>query len=182
MGDDCEEVLYGDYGSFEHLLFLLYHSDDFTRERGRQSLCLPLSNCMPYQQAINHFIGLVVKASAFRAEALEFGSYMCCGDFSSLSHTSDLKICTLVATLPDTWHNRVRTGTGWPDVGILWLGDVESLICNFYLSVTAHKVVKQIRPWGTLECCWDVKQPTKQTPSDHQGGCWVEPLIAIPVG
>ena len=37
---------------------------------------------------------------------------------------------------------------------------MESLICNFYLSVAARKIVEQIRPRGTLECCWDIKQRT----------------------
>ena len=42
-----------------------------------------------------------------------------------------------------------------------------SLVCNFYLSVAAHKLSEQIRPWDTLACCWDVKQPTnKQTYND----------------
>ena len=36
---------------------------------------------------------------------------------------------------------------------------MESLICNFYLSVAASKI-EQIRPWDTLACCRDVKQPT----------------------
>ena len=35
---------------------------------------------------------------------------------------------------------------------------MESLICNFYLSVAAHKI-EQVRPWDTLAYCWDVKQP-----------------------
>ena len=37
--------------------------------------------------------------------------------------------------------HRVSTGTGWPDVSTLWFGELESLICNFYLSVEAHKNV-----------------------------------------
>ena len=79
------------------------------------------------------------------------------------SHTSDFKIGTPVATLPGAWRYRVSTGTGRPGVSILWLDEVESLICNFYLSVAARKI-EQIRPWDTLACCWDVKQPTnKQT-------------------
>ena len=64
-----------------------------------------------------------------------------------------------MATLPGAWHYRVIAGTGWPSVSILWLGEVESLICNFYLSVAAHEIV-QIHFWDTLACCWDVKQPT----------------------
>ena len=48
-----------------------------------------------------------------------------------------------------------------PSVSRLWLGEVERLICNFYLSVAARKI-EQIRPWDTLACCWDVKQPTNK--------------------
>ena len=65
----------------------------------------------------------------------------CAGIFSGSSHTSDLKIGTPVATLPGAWRYRVSIGTGQPGVSILWLGEVERLICNFYLSVAAHKIV-----------------------------------------
>ena len=65
----------------------------------------------------------------------------CAGIFSGSSHTSDLKIGTPVATLPGAWRYRVSTGTGRPGVSILWLGEVERLICNFYLSVAAGKIV-----------------------------------------
>ena len=71
------------------------------------------------------------KASASRA---------CAGIFSGSSHTSDLKIGTPVATLPGAWRYRVSTGTGRPGVSILWLGEVERLICNFYLNVAAQFV------------------------------------------
>ena len=56
----------------------------------------------------------------------------------------------------------VSARTGRPGVSILWLGEVESLISN---SVWQHiKLSEQIRPWDTLACCWDDKQPTnKQT-------------------
>ena len=36
---------------------------------------------------------------------------------------------------------RVSTGTGRPDVSILCLAEVESLICHDYLSVAARKLV-----------------------------------------
>ena len=62
-------------------------------------------------------------------------------DFSRSSHTSDLKIGSPVATLPDTWRYRVSAGTGWPGVSILGLGEMESLVCNFYLSVAARNIV-----------------------------------------
>ena len=45
------------------------------------------------------------------------------------------------ATLPGAWRYRVSTGTGRPDVSILWLGEVERLICNLYLSVAVRKIV-----------------------------------------
>ena len=85
-------------------------------------------------------VGLVVKASASRAEGPGFESHLR-RDFSGSSHTSDLNIGTPVATLPGAWRYRVSTGTGRPGVSILWLGEVERLICNFYLSVAARKIV-----------------------------------------
>ena len=95
------------------------------------------------------------KASASRAEDPRFECRLH-RNFSGLSHTSDLKIGTPVATLPGAWRYRVSAGTGQPGVSILWLGEMESWICNFYLSVAARKT-EQIRPWDTLACCWDVK-------------------------
>ena len=47
-------------------------------------------------------VGLVVKASASRAEDPGFESRLRL-DFSGSSHTSDLKIGTPVATLPGAW-------------------------------------------------------------------------------
>ena len=66
----------------------------------------------------NRLVGLVVKASASRAEDPGFKS---CSrrDFSGSSHTSDLKIGTPVATLLSAWRYWVSTGTGWPGVSIL---------------------------------------------------------------
>ena len=88
----------------------------------------------------DRLVGLVVKSSASRAGDLEFESRLR-QDFSGSSHTSDLKIGIPVATLPGTWRYRVSIGTGWPSVSILWLGGMESLICNFYLSVAACTIV-----------------------------------------
>ena len=84
----------------------------------------------------------VVKAFASRVEHPRFESRLC-QDFSGSSHTSDLKTGTQVATLPGTWCYRVSAGTGWPSVCILQLGEMERLICNFYLSVAAHMLGKQ---------------------------------------
>ena len=82
----------------------------------------------------------MVKASASRAEDPGFKSRLR-RDFSGSSHTSDLKIGTPVATLPGAWRSRISAGTGRPGVSILWLGEVENLICSFYLSVAARKIV-----------------------------------------
>ena len=85
-------------------------------------------------------VGLVLKASASGAEHPGFESCLRRGFFGT-SHTTDLKTGTPVATLPGFWHYRVSAGTGQPGVSILWLGEVESLICNFYLSVAARTIV-----------------------------------------
>ena len=100
--------------------------------------------------------GLVVKASALRAEDLGFESLLR-QDFSRSGHTSDSKIGTPVSTLPDAWCYWVSAGTGQPGVSILWLGETESLMCSFYLGVQHVNLSEQNRPWDTLACCWDVK-------------------------
>ena len=92
-------------------------------------------------QLSDRLVGQVVKASASRAADLGFESRLRCGDFSGSSHISELKIGTPVATLPGAWCYRVSAGTGRPGVGILWLGEVESWICNYYLSVAARTIV-----------------------------------------
>ena len=55
--------------------------------------------------------------------------------FSRVSQTTGIKTGTLGSTLPGAWRYRVNDGTGWPGVCTLWLGKIESLICNVYLSV-----------------------------------------------
>ena len=88
----------------------------------------------------HRLVGLVVKASASGAEDLGFESRLR-QDFSWSSHTGDFEIGTPVATLPGAGHYRVSAGTGGPCVSILWLGEVDSLICKFYLSVAARNIV-----------------------------------------
>ena len=83
---------------------------------------------------------LLAKASASGAEDPGFESRLR-RDFSGSSHTSDLTIGTPVATLSGAWRYRVSAGPNGPGVRILWLGEVESLICNFCLSVAARKIV-----------------------------------------
>ena len=108
-------------------------------------------------------VGLVVKASTLRAEDPGFESHLH-QDFLGSSHTSDIKIDTPVATVPGAWCYRVSAGTGRPGASILWLGEMESFVCNFYLSVAACKF-EHIRPWDTLACCWDIKQPNNKQKS-----------------
>ena len=67
----------------------------------------------------NRLVGLVVKASASRAEGPRFESRLRRDFFSGSSHTSDLNIGTPVATLPGAWRYRVSAGTGRPGVSIL---------------------------------------------------------------
>ena len=68
--------------------------------------------------ASHRLVDLVVKASASGAEDPGFESRLR-RDFSGSSHTSDLKMGTPVATLPEAWRYRVSAGTGWPGVSIL---------------------------------------------------------------
>ena len=87
------------------------------------------------------------------------------------SRTSGLKIGTPVAILSFTWQYRVSAETGWPSVGVLWLGEMESWICNSYLGVEAHKIVWADPSLRYTSCCWDVKLPTNSKhlphPNDH---------------
>ena len=46
-----------------------------------------------------------------------------------------------MATLPGAWHYRVSAGTGWPCVSIPWLGEMGTLMGNFYLSVAVCKII-----------------------------------------
>ena len=88
----------------------------------------------------DRLVGLVVRRPP-RERKVTGSNPACAGIFSGSSHTSDLNIGTPVATLPGAWRYRVSAGTGRPGVSILWLGEMESLICNFYLSVAARKIV-----------------------------------------
>ena len=84
--------------------------------------------------------GLVVRRPP-RERKIPGSNPACAGIFSGSSHTSDSNIGTPVATLPGAWCYRVSAGNGRPGVSILWLGEVERWICNFYLSVAARKIV-----------------------------------------
>ena len=88
----------------------------------------------------HRLVGQVAKASASRAVDPVFESRLRLDVFRPIQ-TSDLKIDTPVVTLPGTWRYRVSTGTDRPGVSILSLGEAESWICRFYLSVAARAIV-----------------------------------------
>ena len=94
----------------------------------------------PRENPLYRLFGLVVKASASRAEDPVF-EFRWRRDISGSRHTSDLNIGTPVATLPGVWRYGVSAGTGRSGVGILRLGEIESLICIFYLSVAARTII-----------------------------------------
>ena len=94
----------------------------------------------PIPQHKYRLVGLVVKASTLRAQDSRFESRLR-RDFSGVESYQWLKLGTPVATLPGAWCYTVSAGTGWLGVSILWLGEMESLFCNFYLSVAACKIV-----------------------------------------
>ena len=82
-------------------------------------LCSKCGSCWCFILSQHCLVGPVVKMSVSRAADPWLDSHLCCGDFSGLSHTSDLEIGTPVATLLGTWHYRVSTWTGWPGVSTL---------------------------------------------------------------
>ena len=101
---------------------------------------LYLCNCIVHFVCNYHLIGLLVRRPP-RERKIPGSNPACARIFSGSSHTCDLNIGTPVATLPGAWRYRVSAGTGRPGVSILWLGEMDSLICNFYLSVAACKIV-----------------------------------------
>ena len=51
--------------------------------------------------------------------------------------SSDIKICILVAALPDIWHYGAIARSSRPGVSLLRLSERASFIFSFYLSVAA---------------------------------------------
>ena len=105
--------------------------------------------------------GLVVTVSALRAEDPEFESRLR-RVLSRSSHTSDLKTVF-------QWLHCQAPGITGSTLGLV--GPV-SVYCNWVrwkgwpvtiISVWQHvQLSEQTRPWDTVACCWDVKQPTHQ--------------------
>ena len=90
-----------------------------------------------------------VLGTAWRAADLRWIPICPVGLCSGLSLISHFSIATQVVTLPGTWPCRVTAWTSWPGVSILWLGEMENLICKC--------------PWFTLVCVWDVKNQQTTT-------------------
>ena len=61
-----------------------------------------------------------------------------------LSHATCDDIGIPLATLSDAWCFRVSGRPHWPSVGILSMGDISNLTCNFCLSLTACKLSLKI--------------------------------------
>ena len=105
---------------------------------------------------LDRLVGLVVRRPP-RERKILGSNPACAGIFSGSSHTCDLNIGTPVATLPGS---------------VLGLVGPVSVYCDWVrwkvwsatsISVWQHiKLSVQIRPWDTLACCWDIKQPTNE--------------------
>ena len=84
-----------------------------------------------------------------------------------------------MATLPGAWRYRVSTGTGGPvSVYCDWVRWKVWSVTS--ISLWQHvKLSVQIRPWDTLACCLDIKQPTNQQTIRHfpvwVRTCWPNP-------
>ena len=81
------------------------------------------------------------KASASRAEDPGFESRLCRDFFRGrvIPVTQKLALQSLPCQAPGVIG--VSSGTCRPGVSILWLGEVESWICSFYLGVAAREIV-----------------------------------------
>ena len=86
----------------------------------------------------------------------------CDGIFFGSSHTSDLKIGNPVAILQTPGVTESVLGPVGPvTVYCDWMR--YNVWSATSLSVWQHvPLFEQIRPWYTLACCWDYKQPAKK--------------------
>ena len=71
-----------------------------------------------FSHPCDRLVGLMVRRLT-RERKIPGSNPACARIFSGSSHTSDLKIGTLVDTLPGAWRYRVSAGTGRPGVSIL---------------------------------------------------------------
>ena len=144
--------------------------------------CGSLSKALHYHcflclvTTIDRLVGLVVKASASRAEDRGFESRLCRDFFGveSFLWLNKLALQWLPCQAPGVIGS------------VLGLVAPVSVYCDWVRwkkfglqllsSVWQHvKLSEQIRPWDTLACCWDVKQHyhCPLTQSDHcKAGCF----------
>ena len=97
--------------------------------------------CLNPRTRLDHLLGLVVKHPLQELHTWVWFLLVLWVFSSRLSHTSDLKMGCPVAFLPGAGYYRVSAGACQPSINILWLGEIESLVCNVFLSVTAHRIV-----------------------------------------
>ena len=112
---------------------------------------------------LNRLIGLVVRASASRAEGPGFKSRLC-RDFSGFESYHWLK----------NWHSSGYPARPGVIGSVLGLVGPVSVYCDWVrlkvwpatsISVWQHvQLSEQVRPWDTLTCWWDVKQPPTHPP------------------
>ena len=109
-------------------------------------------------------------------------------------HFRDFNIGTQVASLRAAWYYRVSTMAGWPCVGILWVGEMATLSCNFSLSVAAHAAdwaYTYLRYTCMLLGCWATpkKHPLTVHPSRTELNCFTNyfdilwfcfPFVTVP--
>ena len=111
--------------------------------QGSQPASRPGANISQHCKTLSHpdCLGSQVVRHPPREWQTWIWSMLSMWDFFGVSgvsgHSSDLNIGTPVATLPGTWCYRVSARTGWPGVGILSLGEIASLVCNFCLHMAA---------------------------------------------
>ena len=122
----------------------------------------------------NRLVGLVVKASASRAEGPGFESRLR-RDFFGVESYQWLK----------HWYQWLPCQAPGVIGSVLGLVGPVSVYCDWVrwkvwsatsISVWQHvQLSEQTRPWDTLACCWDVKQPTNKQSSgkccEHLCGC-----------
>ena len=131
------------------------------------------TTCILVLSSVDRLVGLVVRLVRHPPQEQKIlGSNSACARiFSGSSHTSDLKMGFPVATRQA------------PDIiaSALGLVGLVSVYCDWVrwkvwyatsTSVWQHiKLSEQIRPWDTLACCWDIKQPTNSNISHQSLRC-----------
>ena len=137
------------------------HCPDFCSGLGCGPSFRVLPSCFPVSSY--RLLGLVVKASASRAEDPGFESRLRQDFFFRgrvIPVTSKLALQWLPCQAPDVIGSVLEL-VGPVSVYYDWVR--WKVWSATFISVWQHvKLSEQIRPWDTLTCWWDVKQPTNQ--------------------